>query len=113
MLGFHHSLGTRFDWREHINLFPELIGENHKGHEKVRRLAELGIDSGVHGFSDSRADLPLLDLCREKTLVNPLPGIRKIGEENDWRILEPKRPWKNRFAFGLGCARQLFGFWKP
>lgn len=112
-LGFHKSYGTLFDWGETVEIFPELIGENHKGEEKVRRLALDGITSGLAGFSDSRADLPLLELCREKTLVNPLAGIRKIGGERNWRILEPAKPWKNRLAFGIGCARQLFGFWKP
>ena len=112
-LGFHHSLGTRFDWGERVEFFPDMIGENHKGSEKVRRLAELKITSGVEGFSDSKADLPLLDLCVDKTLVNPLSGVRKTGEQNDWRILEPARPWKNRLSFGLGCALQLFGLWKP
>ncbi len=112
-LGFHESLGTRFDWGTRVELFPEMIGENHKSDEKVRRLKELEITSGLAGFSDSRADLPLLELCQEKTLVNPLSGIRKIGEEKSWRILEPERPWRNRFYFGLGCSRQLFGFWKP
>lgn len=112
-LGFHQSLGTRFNWGTRVELFPEMIGVNHKGEEKVRRLEELGITSGLAGFTDSRADLPLLALCGEKTLVNPLPGMRKVGEENEWRILEPERPWKNRFFFGLGCARQLFGFWRP
>lgn len=112
-LGFETSLGTRFDWGARLQLFPEMIGENHKGEEKVRRLAELGITSGLAGFTDSRADLPLLSLCREKTLVHPLAGIRKIGEAQGWRILEPPRPWKNRLHFGIGCARQLFGFWAP
>jgi len=111
--GFHQSLGTRFEWEGPIPLFPEMIGENHKGEEKVRRLSELGISSGEAGFSDSRADLPLLALCRENTLVNPLSAVRKIGEEKNWRILEPARPWRNRLFFGLGCARQLFGLWKP
>lgn len=112
-LGFHHSLGTRFDWGERVALFPDLIGENHKGVEKVHRLASLGITTGHAGFSDSRADLPLLALCQKNTLVHPLPGVRKIGEEKNWRILEPVRPWKDRLAFGLGCTRQLFGLWKP
>lgn len=112
-LGFHLSLGTRFDWGERVALFPEMIGENHKGEEKVRRLREMEITKGLAGFSDSKADLPLLALCREKTLVNPLSGVRQIGEEENWRILEPERPWKDRFAFGRGCALQLFGFWKP
>ncbi len=112
-LGFHLSLGTRFDWEKRVPLFPDLIGENHKGEEKVRRLASLKITSAEAGYSDSKADLPLLALCREKTLVNPLPGVRQTGEDNHWRILTPPRPWKNRLAFGLGCAAQLFGLWKP
>ena len=112
-LGFHHALGTRFDWQEIVEFFPDMVGENHKGAEKVRRLREIGITRGLAGYSDSRADLPLLALCDEKTLVNPLPGVRQTGEENGWRILEPARPWKNRLAFGIGCAKQLFGFWKP
>lgn len=112
-LGFHQALGTRFDWGSRVKLFPDMIGENHKGSEKVRRLGEMGITSGISGYSDSKADLPLLELCRDKTLVNPLPGVRKIGEQLQWRILEPARPWKNRLAFGIGCTQQLFGFWKP
>lgn len=112
-LGFHTSFGTRFEWPERIPLFPEMIGENHKSLEKVRRLAEIEITSAHAGYTDSRADLPLLAICREKVLVNPLPLILKTGEENHWPILTPAKPWKNRFAFGLGCVRQLFGFWKP
>jgi HAD superfamily hydrolase (TIGR01490 family) len=112
-LGFHTSFGTRFEWPERIPLFPELIGENHKGREKVRRLATIDLTSAQAGYTDSKADLPLLELCKERFLVNPLPGIRKTGEEKQWTILTPARPWKSRLDFGLGCVRQLFGFWKP
>lgn len=112
-LGFHLSLGTRFDWGEKIALFPDMNGENHKGQEKVLRLAQHNITSGLAGYSDSKADFPLLDLCEENTLVNPLPGVRKTGVANQWRILEPARPWKDRKAFAWGCVLQLFGFWKP
>ena len=112
-LGFHTSFGTLFEWPDRIPLFPELIGENHKGSEKVRRLAKAEITSALAGYTDSKADLPLLSLCQEKFLVNPLPGIRRTGEEKNWAILTPAKPWKTRLAFGLGCARQLFGLWKP
>ena len=112
-LGFDQSYGTLFDWSEQTPLFPQIIGENHKGKEKVIRLKEAGITDGFAGFTDSKADLPLLYLCEEKTLVNPLPNMRRIGEKNNWRILEPNKPWKNRLSFGIGCARQLFGFWNP
>ncbi|MDA8975227.1 HAD-IB family phosphatase [Akkermansiaceae bacterium] len=112
-LGFDLSLGTHFDWKETVGFFPDLIGENHKGDAKVKRLHDHGITEGLAGYSDSRADLPLLELCTEKTLVNPLSGIRKHGEKREWRILEPAKPWKDRLAFGWGCALQLFGVWKP
>lgn len=112
-LGFDLSFGTHFDWKETVEFFPDLIGENHKGDAKVKRLYDHEISEGLAGYSDSRADLPLLELCAEKTLVNPLSGIRKHGEENEWRILEPAKPWGDRLAFGWGCALQLFGVWKP
>lgn len=112
-LGFDLSLGTLFEWRETVDFFPDLLGENHKGEEKVRRLYSLGITSGLAGYSDSRADVPLLEMCAQQTLVNPLPSIRREGEERGWRIIEPAKPWRNRLAFGWGCALQLFGFWKP
>jgi len=112
-LGFDVSLGTRFDWGETVEFFPDMIGANHKGEEKVRRLAELGIFEGLAAYSDSRADVPLLLLCDEKTLVNPLPSIRKEGEQRGWRLLEPARPWKDRRAFGIACVMQLVGLWKP
>ncbi|MGJ8696079.1 MAG: HAD-IB family phosphatase [Verrucomicrobiaceae bacterium] len=112
-LGFEVSLGTLFDWGEEVEFFPEMMGENHKGEAKVRRLAEIGIDEGVEGYSDSRADVPMLELCERNTLVNPLAGIRAEGAKRGWRLMEPARPWKSRLDFGWGCARQLFGFWEP
>jgi len=112
-LGFDVSLGTRFDWKDSVDFFPDLIGENHKGQEKVLRLSGLGITKGHAGYSDSRADVPLLELCQENTLVNPLPGIRREGEERGWRLMEPARPWKDRKAFAIACALQYFGLWKP
>ncbi len=112
-LGFQQCLGTRFDWPDHTPLFPELIGENHKGLEKVHRLESVGIREALAGYSDSKADLPMLALCKEKYLINPLSSFHKHGVEQKWPILTPKRPWKNRLHFGFVCALQLFGLWKP
>lgn len=112
-LGFDLSEGTRVDWGERVDFFPQLIGENHKGEEKVRRLREHGITAGKIGYSDSAADLPMLHLCEEKVLVHPLPGVRAIGEKHGWRLVFPSKPWKSRLAFALAGAKQYFGFWKP
>ena len=112
-LGFDLIEGTRLEWGERVDFFPELLGENHKGREKVKRLAARGIRKGHTGYSDSRADVPLLELCEEKVLVNPLPMIRQEGEVRGWLLMEPEKPWKDRRAFGLASARQYFGLWKP
>ena len=39
---------------------------NCKGEEKVRRLAELGLTSFENGYSDSKSDVPMLKLCKNK-----------------------------------------------
>lgn len=39
---------------------------NCKGEEKVRRLAELGLTSFENGYSDSKSDIPMLKLCKNK-----------------------------------------------
>jgi len=96
-----------------VEFFPDMIGVNHKGQEKVARLAGLGITEAAAGYSDSRADVPMLELCEEKVLVNPLPGIRAEGARRGWRLMEPVRPWKDRKAFSLACVVQMWGFWKP
>lgn len=108
-LGFDHSLGTLFDWGEKVAFFPELMGQNHKGQEKVRRLGELGIVRGVAAYSDSLADVPMLEISDEKIMVNPLPGMRALGESQGWRLMEPARPWRGRVSFGWCCVRQLWG----
>ena len=112
-LGFTSTEGTRFDWGDRVPFFPQLLSPNHKGREKVVRLAARGIHQAQAGYSDSAADLPMLALCQEKTLVHPLPGVCKIGEDQNWRILHPPKPWKNRLAFALAGARQYLGLWQP
>jgi len=98
-LGFDISLGTEVD---HGPFFPDL--ENHKGGAKVDRLrailpaAWFGGDGRIansHGYTDSRADLPLLEVCEKATLVNPGPELTRLGEANGWEITRPARPWKS------------------
>lgn len=96
LLGFGLSLGTVL---ENDALFPDLT--NHKGAEKIRRLREILPSSyfegkklvSSHGYTDSTADLPLLDACKENTVVNPKPALTALAEANGWTIIRPKRPW--------------------
>ena len=75
-LGFDHSFGTRVEFGATMPLFPDFIGGNNKGEVKVTRLREElgeGFDRRDRnsGFSDSKADLPMLGLCGEVTAVHP------------------------------------------
>ena len=44
---------------------------NCKGYAKVDKLLSLGFSAFSCGFSDSRSDIPMLKLCREKFHVHP------------------------------------------
>lgn len=98
LLGFDLSLGTVF---ENDTLFPDLV--NHKGANKVTRLHELlptsyfheGKLVHSHGYSDSTADLPMLGICKQATVVNPKPALTALAEQHGWTILRPSPPWKS------------------
>jgi len=111
-LGFDLTLGTPVEF---LSFFPDL--ENHKGAAKVRRLHQVlpavyfQNDRLIrcHGYSDSRADLPMLALCEAATAVNPSLALEEMAEEAGWEIIRPRRPWKSRFGFVLRALALLLG----
>lgn len=113
-LGFHLTLGTVV---ETGGFFPRLA--NHKGAAKVSRLREVlpaawfekdGRLRRCHGFTDSRADLPMLELCAAATVVNPSPELAALARRSGWSIVNPWRPWRNRLDFSLRVLALLTGF---
>lgn len=112
LLGFDLTLGTVV---ETGGFFPRLV--NHKGVAKVTRLREVlpasWFESGklrrCHGFTDSRADLPMLELCEAATVVNPSPELAALAERRGWRIVRPWKPWRNRPDFYLRVLALLTG----
>ena len=102
ILGFDLSLGTVIDFpAQGLPLFPDLI--NNKGWNKVTRLrCELDATAfhgdqlqHAHGYTDSTADLPMLTLCQQATVVNPAPRLLALAEEKGWEVLRLPRPWKS------------------
>ena len=98
LLGFDISLGTVVTPGA---LFPDL--ENHKGAAKVIRLHQV-LDSsyfisgrlpGSCGYTDSRADLPMLAICERALLVNPDSTLSAMAAEKHWEIVRPARPWNS------------------
>lgn len=113
LLGFDISLGTVVMPGA---LFPDL--ENHKGAAKVARLKQV-LDSlyfihgrlpGSCGYTDSRADLPMLALCERAMLVNPDACLSAMAVEKHWEIVRPVRPWKSLPDRAQRLLALLFGF---
>lgn len=104
LLGFDITLGTIL---ENNLIFPDLT--NHKGENKVHRLHKLlptsyfigGKLVNSHGYTDSTADLPMLAICDQATVVNPKPSLEKLAVQNGWPILRPAQPWKSPFEKAL------------
>ena len=118
LLGFDLTLATQVEIAQSADFFPDL--ENHKGVAKVRRLREVLPTSyfkddkliHCHGYTDSTADLPMLELCDAATVVNPSPKLRGLAEKNGWEIVRPSRPWNSRAGFVKRVLLLLFGIGK-
>lgn len=112
-LGFDLTLGTPVELGE---FFPDL--ENHKGAAKVERLNAVlpksYFDQGkllhCHGYTDSCADLPMLELCDSATVVNPSSRLAAIAEEMGWEVVRPERPWSSRVGFAIRALALLLGW---
>ena len=110
-LGFDLSLGTEV---ELDHLFPDLV--NHKSEAKVDRLHRVlpsswfdGETLHATGYTDSTADLPMLELCDEAVCVNPGERLTGLAEENGWKIVRPDRPWSNLRGKAWRALAMLFG----
>jgi HAD superfamily hydrolase (TIGR01490 family) len=111
-LGFDLILGTQV---VPGLLFPDL--ENHKGAAKVHRLHALLPPAyfrgdklrSCNGYTDSTADLPMLGLCDNATVVNPSSQLTLLAVKSGWEIVRPARPWKSKPGFSLRVLALLFG----
>lgn len=111
-LGFNISLGTVVTPG---TLFPDL--ENHKGAVKVTRLKQVldpsyfieGRLPGSCGYTDSRADLPMLAICEHALVVNPDARLSAMALANQWEIVRPARPWRSPLDRVLRLLALLLG----
>jgi HAD superfamily hydrolase (TIGR01490 family) len=118
MLGFDHCVATRVEVAQTVRFMPRVIGENNKREEKISRMkneipavanasAEQLRDSW--SFSDSEADLPLLEFAGNAMLVHPNAELEAIGKDRGWRVLRPKRPYESKVGDMWCVARQALG----
>lgn len=120
-LGFDHYFATELEVNDSVRLFPDTPGGNNKGANKIRKMlhlfpADFDPQSGEtlpnsHAFSDSHADLPMLLLCEQATMVHPTKRLGHVGQERSWQLVTPHRPTTGKFQFALACMRQALGIW--
>lgn len=115
-LGFDEVFGTVVELGERLQWFPQFPLGNNKGANKVLRLRdELGL-TGVlpnsEGYSDSKADLPMLAMCERVVAIHPEGTFADKAAAEGWRLLQPAKPWKNRTAFALACLKMMLGAYR-
>lgn len=134
-LGFHYVIATPFEIKNKQNLFPQIIGNNNKSYEKIKRMIpylENVYQDALKNFlpenhnkpiypvvlkhsiaySDSINDLPLLRLTEHAKLINPEdPELIKEAKEKNWVILKPQAPFKNKIQKYWIILKQSLGFY--
>ena len=121
-LGFDHYFGTEVEMTGHVRLFPDIIGGNNKGANKLVKMKGIlpeGFDPEAgdvlpnsHGFSDSHADLPMLRICTDASMVHPTDKLSNEGTQKGWKLYSPSRPTQGKLQFAIACMKQSFGIYE-
>lgn len=100
-LGFTHTIGTPVESHPRVRLFPRIPPPgNNKGENKLERLAAVAITRADVGYTDSKADLPMLSICRQTVLVSPSSQLETALPEAD--IIRPQITIR-KISFTLRC----------
>ena len=118
-LGVDYFFATAVEVDPKVRLFPEIVGGNNKGANKLVKMRGVlpdgfDPDSGdvlqnSHGYSDSHADLPMLRICEEASLVHPTEKLKLASAEESWKTYEPSRPTTGKWSFAWACLKQALG----
>lgn len=90
-LNFDEVLCSEAEFDAHARLTGAISGNNCIGTEKARRIKALAAEKGWGGlelgYSDSRVDLPMLELVDTALVVDPSRRTAKIANERGYSIL--------------------------
>jgi len=118
-LGFDHCLGTAMEIPATMPFLPVITGPNNKHGAKVTAMRERGLipedvvmlaDSWA--YSDSSADLPLLELVENAVMIHPGAKLAAVGAEHGWRTMTPARPYAGKWAGRLAACAQACGLYR-
>lgn len=117
-LGFDHWVATPVIARDPMPLIPRLDGGNNKHGRKIENMcrivpgladitAEQRADSW--SYSDSSADIPLLEFAGHRVLVHP--SVSLASRFPDAVVLRPPRPYASKAGDLLAVCRQALGLY--
>ena len=90
-LGFDEVLCTEAEFDNNQKLSGKLDGENCIGAEKARRINVLSSERGWAdielGYSDSKVDLPMLEMVGRALVVDPKAATEKVAAEKGYEVL--------------------------
>lgn len=118
-LGFDHVFGTRLVIPDRMPLLPRIEGPNNKHGEKITAMRgagvippEIDVLAGAWSYSDSPADLPLLELAEHAVMIHPGPRLAAIGATRGWRTMTPLRPYAGKWTGRFTMLLQIFGLYR-
>ena len=105
------ALGTESEIDDEGRYTGRLIGDILHGPAKAKRVSDLAAERGIDllessAYSDSKNDLPLLELVGHPHAVNPEPVLRKVASMRGWPIHELRT---RRKALLIGVPSALGG----
>jgi len=118
-LGFDHYLGTDLEIPGVMPFLPVITVPNNKHGAKVVAMIDRGLipedvvmlaDSWA--YSDSSADLPLLELVGNAVMIHPGTNLAAIGAGHGWRTMTPARPYAGKWSGRLAACAQACGLYR-
>lgn len=119
VLEFDHCIATQFHIGNVVPLRPELTtGENNKREVKIAAMkaavpgvAALTDEQRFHcwAYSDSAADIPLLEFAGNRILVHPSAALKRHFPGHEVTIIKPRRPYWGKVGDMLSAFRQMLG----
>lgn len=120
ILGFDYCVATKARLTDPLSCHP-VIPVNNKNEEKIEAMrAEVPGVAGLtqderndhcYAYSDSAADLPLLEFGGNAVLIHPSPHLATLGIRREWSLMHPPRPYSTRVGDMLAVVRQMLGLY--
>ena len=118
VLGFDHCVATPLVIQDPMPLIPHLDGPNNKNAQKIPNMerdvpglaALTAADrAGCWSYSDSSADIPLLEFSGNQVLVHPSHSLATRFPSAT--VLRPPRPYANKVSDMFCVVRQVLGLY--